>query len=237
MSKTDQPAPPAEPWLRAAQGFGALFWGLALALALLFGALRIEGMETRHLPRHTPALLLIVAATIWLGRSRHLSAGWSARNRALLWAGLTQLYLLPFFRWWQIMPQVSFFGVHMAVLLLATAWLLLAINLSASEMGRAAANPVLVIESRLCGWSVLLLSGFLLALGMLEQVREALLRPLLAGHPLWVNTRTGQRTWWLLHVLISLPFLLTMATAWEARREALRVLLRGGCPPAEPRVP
>lgn len=222
--------------LRIAQGFACLFWGLALALLLLTGALRISLLDSWLMPRHAPAVLVIVVGALLLWQSRGLSPGWPGRSYSLLLAVLAQVYLLPFFRWWQVAPQLAFFGANMAAMLLAVTWMLLAANLLAGELGHATGNPVLVIESRFCGWSVLLLASALLALAVVDEVREVFLRPLLAGQPLWLNTDGTARIWLLLHILISLPILLTMATAWEARSQALTALARRHCRPGEARV-
>jgi hypothetical protein len=233
------PASDLEPatLLRVAQGFACLFWGLAIALLLFTGTLRISLLDGWQLPRHAPAVLVITIGALLLWKSRGLSPGWHGRSFSLLAAALAQIYLMPFFRWWQDAPQMAFFGANMAAMLLATAWMLLAANLVAGELGHAVCNPVLVIESRLCGWSVILLASVLLALSVMDNVRDLFLRPLLAGQPLWLNTNATAGTWMLLHILISLPFLLTMATAWEARSQALAALAaRHHCRPGDPRV-
>ena len=215
--------------LQVARGFTALFWGLGLVVLLLTGALQLPLLDRWPLPRHAPAMLVLVAGAMLLWRSPIRVDAWRGRTRSLLLAVLAHVYLLPFFRWWQLAPQQPFFSTNMVVVLLATAWMLLAANLLAGELGRATRNPVLVIEARLCGWSVLLLGGVLLSLAMVDEVREVFLHPLLAGRPLWLHTGSSARAWLILHGLICLPFLLTMASVWEARGEALGCLARTGC--------
>lgn len=212
--------------VQVVRGFTALFWGLGLVVLLLTGALQLPLLDRWPLPRHAPAMLVLAAGAIGLWRSPVDVATWRARTRSLALAVLAHIYLLPFFRWWQLAPQQPFFSIHMVVVLLATAWMLLAANLLAGELGRATRNPVLVIEARLCGWSVLLLGGVLLSLALVDEVREVFLHPLLAGRPLWLHTGSSARAWLILHGLICLPFLLTMASVWEARSEALAGLTR-----------
>ncbi len=222
--------------LQLARGFTALFWGLGLVVLLLTGALHLPLLDRWPLPRHAPATLVLIAGAILLWRSPVDNPAWRGRARSLLLAVLAQVYLLPFFRWWLEAPQQAYFCANMAAALLATAWMLLAANLLAAELGRSAHNPVLVIESRLCGWSVLVLGGVLLSLSLVAEVREVFLHPLLAGRPLWLHTGSTARSWLILQGLICLPFLLTMASVWEARGAALTCLARQRCRPAAPGV-
>ena len=228
-SSAPRPAPAGD-LLRVARGFAVCFWGLALFLALIEGWVRIQLIDRAPVARHAPAVLVILAAALLLWRGAGIAPSWRRHARALVFAAILQAYLLPFFRWWQILPQQTFFTVNMTVFLLATTWLLISVNILAAELGRTTRNAVLAIEARLCGWSVIVLAGVLLSLAAVDELREAFLHPLLAGRPLWLYTEAATRSWLILNALITLPFLLTMAVAWEARSEALAALLAARLP-------
>ena len=232
-SSASRPAPAGD-LLRIARGFAICFWGLALFLALIEGWVRIQLIERAPVARHAPAVLVILTASLLFWKGGDIGPAWRRHARTLIFAAVLQAYLLPFFRWWQVLPQQTFFTVNMTVFLLATVWMLLSINILAAELGRTTRNAVLAIEAKLCGWSVLVLAGVLLSLAVVDELREAFLHPLLAGRPLWLYTEAATRSWLMLNALVTLPFLLTMAVAWEARNEALAALLASRLPSGAP---
>ena len=84
--------------LHAARGFLLCFWGAALGLLMLSGALRLRALEDSPLPPHLPGCLLVAAGVAYL---RRRDTG-PLRAPAHLWApaGLA-LYFAPFVLWWR----------------------------------------------------------------------------------------------------------------------------------------
>lgn len=211
--------------LHAARGFLLCFWGAALGLLMLSGALRLRALEDSPLPPHLPGCLLVAAGVACL---RRRDTG-PLRAPAHLWApaGLA-LYFAPFVLWWRDAPYSGFLLVNAMAAAAAALWLLAAICREAGRTGLVLGVPAFAREAR---WA---------AVGC-----GALAGTVLAGLAAWTALRAGAAgtglyaAWFevLFHlpegtaVLAVLPFTVAMACAWRARSICLAEIRAGRAAP------
>jgi hypothetical protein len=208
--------------LAVARGFSCVFWGIGLGILLLTGFLTIRMFNRLALSPHILGVLVVLAGALRLSRANLPVAGWTARSRLLVGAALLQIYLVPFLTWWRQMPGVKLFAANVFILLLATLWLLSLSSKLVADVGAALGDRVLRAEARLCELSaaVFILGPafcvlFVTLLNSLRAEGGVTIRiPPVYVWPLWV------------HVFVAIPFLLTMAAAWEAKEACWRRMER-----------
>src|SRR5262249_16920398 len=113
---------------RLVRGLSALFWGLPVALIVCIGTgwagwLRIYGVVP---PLVTTGLLFF---GLWqLGSFQRQERPWrSALDRARIF-GLINVGLSPFVFWWNQHPELLFFNISLAVLVMSAWFFLLSLN-------------------------------------------------------------------------------------------------------------
>jgi hypothetical protein len=122
------------------------------------------------------------------------------------------------------MPDVKFFAANVFALVLVTLWLLSLTNKLVADVGHVLGNRLLSIEARLCELSA--------AFFILGPVFCVLFYTLLSSLRAEGGAYTGQvsvRYAWPLwiHVFFAIPFILTMASAWEAKEACLKAIEEG----------
>lgn len=212
----------AADFLRWAQGLLCLFWGMGLGLLLFFQALHIPFLELLPVP---PYLLGVVLAGRgwWMLREGHAAGPAWRRNWGLGLAALGLLaYLAPFVRWWTRVPYQSYLLMHLFLLMLASLALLFAGSRLALRLGGLMGDRGFETEARLCSW--LMPAMAVLEMGFLLVALVQALR-----HDTGLYTECFRMLYHLpswIHIGALLPFSLTMACVWKARRLCLEQLLR-----------
>ncbi len=207
--------------LAVARGFSCLFWGIGLSVMLFTGFVRLGVFNVVSLSPHVIGAIVILVGALRLARSAAPIPKWPSRTRFLLAAAVLQLYLLPFLTWWRHAPAQKLYAVNVFLLLLATLWLLSLVNRLAGDVGEALGSGILRFEARLCELSAaffILGPAFCLLFITLLNSLEAdggmytMQIPIHYAWPLWT------------HVFFAVPFMLTMATAWEAKELCMRTI-------------
>jgi len=207
--------------LALARGFSRIFWGIGLAVLLITGFLNIRLMNALAISPHILGVLIVVAGTFRLYRADPPIDGWTTRTRLLFAAALLQIYLVPFLTWWRKMPDVKLYAANVFVLVLVTLWLLSLTNKLVADVGDALGNRLLSIEARLCELSA---AFFILgpAFCVLFYTLLSSLRTEGGAYTIQVSVRYAWPLW--VHVFFAIPFVLTMASAWEAKEACLRAI-------------
>lgn len=202
----------------AARGFSCIFWGMAISLLLASGFLSVRAFTHLRIPSHLPGLILILTGAIFLHRSGMGSAYWVDRTNGLTMAAALMIYFTPFLAWWRRMPHEVLYHVNIIALAGVTLWFLVALHRLAEELGRARGNQILRVESRLCLWSSLALYLIPIAIMLIEWLPGAIGSKAAGSDVIPVYFIVWPR--WVF-AIFSMPFLLTMAVAWEAKEHCL----------------
>lgn len=207
--------------LHAARGFTLCFWGAAIGLLMLSGALRLRAMEDLPIPPHLPGCVLVAAGVACLRRP---DTG-PLRAPATLWvpAGLA-LYFAPFVLWWRDAPYAGHLLVNAMAAAGTALWLLASICREAGRTGLVLGAASFAREARWAAAGCGVLAG-----------------AVLAGLAAWTAIRAGiegtglYAAWFkvLFHlpegaaVIAVLPFTIAMACAWRARAICLAEIRAG----------
>ena len=196
-----------------------MFWGIGLAVLLITGFLNIRLMNSLAISPHIIGVFIVVAGAFRLYRASPPIDGWTSRTRLLLAAALLQIYLVPFLTWWRQMPGVKLYAANVFVLVLVTLWLLSLTNRLVADVGGMLGNRVLTVEARFCELSA---AFFILgpAFCVLFYTLLNSLRAEGGVYTVQVSVRYAWPLW--IHVFFAIPFILTMASAWEAKEACLR---------------
>jgi hypothetical protein len=204
--------------LHASRGFLLCFWGAALGLLMLTGALRFRVLEDAPVPVHLPGCLLALAG---VGFLRRRDTG-PLRASAHLWvpAGLT-LYFAPFVLWWRDVPYSGYLLANAMAAAAAALWMLAGICREAARTGRVLGAASFAREARWGAIGCGVMAGSMLAALALWTAFRA------------VADGTSLYAAWfevLFHLPASaaafavLPFTVSMACAWRARSVCMGAL-------------
>lgn len=205
------------------RGFSRVFWGLALTAVLLLSHARIEIFSGVHLPTFLLGTIIHFWGLLTLWRAGAVSASWRARLGLAMVLVLLEIYFIPFVRWWNAMPYVSFFTINVGVMALAAILLLYLTNLIAADLFRRLAMKGERLEARLYAGSVVLFVAVPLSVAIafaiisahryetifLDELFEAV-----HCFPVW------------LYVIVTIPYSLTLAILWKARDRSYQQFCR-----------
>lgn len=211
--------------VRAARGFSCLFWGIPLGLLLFSsrtvgfgGAVTIGLLRHFRLPTYAVAVLLMILGAAHLYRAGLTTRSWSRYVRFLIMSLFLQLYLSPFYHWWDIRPYENLFMLNVLGLLLATTCSLYLINQVSALAGLVGGEDTFYIEAKLCAWSVVLLMALPIG-GCALYATIVSLRFDTSIYSELMQLCRGLNSW--VYALFLLPFTLTMASTWKAKETCL----------------
>jgi hypothetical protein len=201
-------------YLILTKGFSRVFWGLALTAVLLLSHARIEVFSGLHLPAFFLGTIINFWGLLTLWRAGKVSASWRPRLALATILVLMEIYFVPFVRWWNAMPYVSFYTINVGLMAAAAILLLYQSNVIAADLFRCLAMKGERLEARLYAGSVIAFIAVPLAAAIAFAVIAAARYQTMfldelceAVHcvPIW------------LYVIVTIPYSLTLAILWKAR--------------------
>ena len=208
--------------VRMIRGFGAVFWGLPISLLLFFGAVEVHLASQVRLPSCIAGLVVVYVGLVLLRFSGLRAKGWARHARNGLISTFLLIYLGPFIYWYTYLPPSgAYYMLNMGLFSVSVILLLFSVNRLAAELGHEAHDRDLMVESRLCGWSVILLMFLPTALTAVfssymamkyESSLLAEMRGVRRSSPLWI------------HIFFLIPLSLTMTSAWKAKEKCITLL-------------
>jgi hypothetical protein len=207
---------------RLVRGLSALFWGLPVTLVVCFGTaaagwFRVYGAFAIFPPLAATGLLIF---GLWqLDSFQKQERPWrNALDRARIFA-LINLGLSPFVFWWNQRPELIFFNIAMALLVLSAWFFLLSLNTVLVRLGAMLPDETLRHETRHFTSVNRLLLAALLLVAVLQVVVARIPRwPANFGPILALWDRLGS----LLMILLGLlPLAMTMALLWKTKEVIL----------------
>ena len=207
--------------LRSARGFTSLFWGIPMMLLLMSGAVSIQSFSYMRLPPYLIGVLIMYMGMMFLYRMSPPTPRWRRLVRQGILFSFLLVYFSPIVHWWLRRPDELFYLLNMFLLIVCVSWGLLVINLLAAELGRRMDDRAFLIEAQLCGWAaVTLVIGPALAIGTIAVIEMIRAKCGLYEGVLYAYHAVPH---WIL-ALFLLPFTLTMASSWQAKRRCIVAL-------------
>ncbi len=204
--------------LTTARGFLLLFWSIPVALVLTQGLVEIPLIRDIHMPSYVVGLCIAYAGVFLLRKAGPLTPRWMKRTRDSMALLLIQVYLAPFYPWWTRSPQNGYYTANMLAMVMAAAWLLYTLNMTAAEWSRVVHHADFRIESELAAW-VSLPTSLLPCIGIFASALAAMELPIPDEPPSsWIYSEWIRR----LELLYPFPYLLTALVQWRARSLALQ---------------
>ena len=208
--------------VRMVRGFGAVFWGLPVSLLLFFGAVEIHLVAQFKLPSCVLGLVVVYVGLVLLRFAGVQSRMWTRHGRIGLVSTFLLIYLGPFIYWFTYMPRSGlYYLLNMTLFFASVILLLFSVNRLAAEVGVETGDRDLMVESRLCAWSVILLMLLPTALTAVfssymamkyESSLLAEMRGVRRDTPVWI------------HIFFLVPLSLTMTSAWKAKERCITLL-------------
>jgi MFS family permease len=219
--RTTVPRLPARDWVRLAQGFYFIFWGLlvaALVGAQLFLIVAFRAVAELFL---IGGALATLVGTVRLHQAASLGPHWRRQTRRILMLAVLFAYFSVFFCLWRRVPTSLYLMANALGFVMAGILYLILLSRTVAVMGLAVGGASLVQESRVYGASsiTLLLLPFL---AFLLYVSVIVMRE--DRDVFGVLQFVFDHLNLLVPILVLLPFSLTMSLVWSAKDTALRWL-------------
>ena len=217
-----QPPPLQQPqgFVRAGKGFARISLGLLMLLLFLAGVLSVRKPALIQLPSYVIGTLILYWGVLQLPRACMPGKTWPRAVYASFGLLFLQLYLAPFYTWWNDAPYSSYFFVHLFALLFSILLLLYLLNRLARELAKQLGDAEFMVESTLSSWAVvgmgLFPAGTLFLLAALLSVLHKTTVPFEFRHLLDTHIPTWAQA------LFYLPVTFTIAVCWKASNRALR---------------
>jgi hypothetical protein len=208
--------------VRLLRGFTAVFWGLPVSLLLFFGAVDVNIVVWFRLPTYILGVAVVYIGLALLRFSGLDRGPWKKQARNGLIAAFLLIYLGPFVYWYSFLPRSGWYYLtNLCLLLGAAMWLLFAVNRLAGELGAETQDRDLMMESRLCSWSIVLL----MVLPMILTTAFSSYMALKYESSLVAEMRgVRQESPWWIHIFFLIPLSLTMTSSWKAKEKCLALL-------------
>jgi len=216
-------------WIVLSRGFSRIFWVFPLAILLSFHIVRIHASPFIRLPGYVLAVLLLywgVTALYRIPLPRPRWRTWLGRAMLLIFM---MLYFAPFVYWNQRQPGTDHYLVNFFALVGCAIWFMALLNRFMEEIAIVLDDPVFIMESRLCRWSVLLFSAtpFFTASGL------AII--LAVRHHTSVSFEALQMiqrpiSYWV-QALALLPYTLTALLCWKTKEKCIHAIEPSPPPP------
>lgn len=229
---TAMPALAPKDLLAVARGFSRITWSIPLGLFLFTRAMDFAVSLYFRLPSYIIAVGLCYWGLIALRQVNPISHAWQRHLRIAFLLVFLLLYFSPFVYWWTLHPHGNHFVVNLFGMLLSATWLMWTINNLAGEVALALEDRMFLIESKLCGWAVLVLMAAPLLLYFAYASFHAS-REEIALYLVIQDLRFLPYAQWIFALLI-LPITLTLAIAWKTKEQAF-ASLRKRAESADPR--
>ena len=175
-----------------------------------------------RLPMYVLGVGVVYIGIVLLRYSGLERVSWMRHARNGLLAAFLLIYLSPFVFWFTYLPRSGwYYTMNVGLLLGSMMWLLFAISRLAGEFGVAVQDRNIVIESRLCSWSIVLLM-------LLPVIVAAIYGGCMAmqhERSLIMGMRDVRREipWWI-HFSSLVPLSLTMMSSWKVKEKCLTLL-------------
>lgn len=205
--------------LALVRGFSRVFWGLALAAALILSQTALEVFDSWRVPAYVFALLLECWGLLTLRSAGPVSPRWKWRLNLALALAFLGIYFFPFAGWWSDMPYVIYYTVNLGVLAAVAMGSLIISNIIAADYFASISRRADVIEARICAGTVAglmaapLLAGAIYSAVCAERYQTSFVDEFIEAFrsvPLW------------LCVVCTVPYSLTLAVLWKARDRSYR---------------
>ncbi len=213
-------------WIHLASGFSRLLWSVPAGLFLFTGAIEFRWPHFIQLPSYILAAGLYFWGIVILLKVKAPSPAWKRSLRTAAVLGLLLFYFAPFIYWWERQPDIDHLAVNVFAMAFTLTWILWTLNDLAERVSLQLQDIVLLIEARLCRWSVLLFMTAPLLAFFVYAVFGATRFGIPLGHFL-ADARYLPYAHLVLALFI-LPLTLTLAITWKTKQRALAQVITGG---------
>ncbi len=210
---------------KLARGLSALFWGLPAALLICVETAKADWLKPLGIIPALVATGLLLFGLWQMSAFQKQERPWlNALDRAKI-LGLVNLGLCPFLYWHNKMPQESFFGAVVFVLVLSALFFLFNLNVLLKQLGAMLPDETLRQEIRqftaINRWLLVILFLFAAVfLGLLHARHLPLAFNFILA---WVE----RGSFWFLVLFVLLPLAMTMALIWKTKETILDSIFSG----------
>jgi hypothetical protein len=210
---------------RLVRGLSVLFWGLPLTLLVCVRTSVSEWLRPLGILPPIVSTIVLLYGLCELGYFQKQERVWThALDRAKLLA-IVNIGLSPFVFWWNQLPQISFYYMTVAILMLSGLLFLFNLNFVLQRLAAMLPDETLRMETRfftsfnlyllVAVLSLMALYAFLQQVESLPTLLNRLVRALEASHQ------------WILLFSILLPLAMTMTLIWKIKEVVLASVFEG----------
>ena len=225
MSETPPKAELMRSLRRLVRGLSLLFWGLPLALLVCVRTSVSEWLRPFGVVPPIAANILLFYGLIQLGYFQRQERVWvHALDRAKLLA-VVNIGLSPFVFWWNQLPQVPFYHLAVALLMLSGLLFLFNLNFVLQRLAAMLPDETLRIETRFfTSFNLYLLVGVVSSVAIYIGLQQYQNVPWVLAHVFQADENTRH---WLLVFSILLPLAMTMTLIWKIKEVVLASVFEG----------
>lgn len=225
MSETAPKAELMRSLRRLVQGLSLLFWGLPFALLVCVRTSVSDWLRPFGVMPPVAANAVLLYGLMQLGYFQRQERVWvHALDRAKVLA-VVNIGLSPFVFWWNQLPQVPFYFLAVALLMLSGLLFLFNLNFVLQRLAAMLPDETLRIETKFfTSFNLYLLVGVVSAMAAYVCLQQFQQLPGLLAH---VFQAIENSRHWLLVFSILLPLAMTMTLIWKIKEVVLASVFEG----------